>query len=512
MTDSADLVLTNAEVHTLTDPDRTAEAVAARDGEIVRVDSTYEVEFLEGVDTRTIDLDGRVLLPGFIDAHTHMEAVGKRLVHADLSDARSVEDATSILTECANDTEREWILGYGYDESNWSESRYLTRPDLDAVSTDRPVVAFREDIHTAGVNGVVLDRLGERMPDSDVRTENGEPTGIVVEDALGPVREAIAPGPGEMRALLLAAQARAHELGITSVHDMVRRSHAPRAYRDLDLEGNLALRVRINYWSDHMEALRETGLATNHGSEFVNTGAIKTFTDGSLGGRTAKLSESYTDADEPGATGQWVVPPTELRNLVRQADDADFQMTAHAIGDVAIDEVLDNYETTDAGTARHRIEHAELPSESAIERLADSRTIASVQPNFLKWAGENGLYDARLGPERRKRSNPLSDLLDSGVRLAFGSDCMPLGPLFGIHRTVNAPVEGQRLSTTEALRAYTHGAAYAGFDEHRLGTIETGKKADFVVLDRSPWANRSEIEDIDVAMTIVDGEIVHDVR
>jgi predicted amidohydrolase YtcJ len=510
MTAAADLVLTNAEIHTLTDPDETAEAIAVRDGEIVRVDSAYEVGFLEGVETRTIDLDGRMLLPGFIDAHTHMVEAGKHLVHADLSDARSSDEAVSLLTEHANGTEREWILGYGYDESDWTESRYLDRADLDDVSTDRPVVAFREDMHTAGVNDVALDRLVERMPDDDIRTDKGDPTGVIVEGALGPIREAIAPDRDETRDLLLAAQEHAHELGVTGVHDMVRNSHAPRVYRDLDLAGDLALRVRINYWSDHLDALGETGLATNHGSGFVRTGGVKTFTDGSLGGRTAKLTEPY--ADESGETGQWVVPPSELRDLVRQATDADFQMTAHAIGDAAIDAVLDAYEQTDADAARHRIEHAELLSEQAIERLADSGTVASVQPNFLKWAGEDGLYDARLGSDRRKRSNPFGDLLDAGVRLAFGSDCMPLDPLFGIQQTVNAPVECQRLSTTEALRAYTRGAAYAGFDEDRLGTVESGKRGDFVVLERSPWDHSDEISGIDVAMTVVGGEIVHDAR
>ncbi len=509
MTDPADLVLTNAEVHTLADPDETAEALAVRDGEVVRVDSAYETDFLDGVETTTVDLAGRVVLPGFIDAHTHMTAVGKRLVHADLSDADSPAEAVSILIERANETDREWVLGYGYDESDWDESRYLDRADLDDVNTERPVVAVREDMHTAGVNGVVLDRLGERMPDADVRTEGGTPTGVVVEDALEPIREIIAPDREETREMLLAAQEHAHERGITGVHDMVRRSHAPRVYRDLDVEGKLALRVRLNYWSDHLDALRETGLATNHGSEFVRTGAIKTFTDGSFGGRTAKLTEPYADA--PDETGQWVVSLAELDDLTERVDDADFQMTAHAIGDAAIDAVLDVYEQTDAGAARHRIEHAELPSESAIERLADMGVVASVQPNFLKWTGENGLYDSRLGTERRVRSNPFRELLDAGVALAFGSDCMPLDPLFGIHQIVNASVESQRLSVAEALRAYTSGTAYAGFDEHRLGTIEPGKKADFVVLERSPWET-SDIADIDVAMTVVDGDIVHDAR
>ena len=528
MTDPVDLVLTNADVHPLTDRDETAEAVAVRDGEIVRVDSDYEIDFLAGVDTRTIDLGGRVLLPGFIDAHTHMEELGKRLVHADLADAGSPDEAVSILAERADaldrdgEADREWVLGFGYDESAWEESRYLDRTDLDRASETRPVAAFREDMHTGGVNGVALDRLGDRLPREDVRTENGEPTGVLVEDALGPVREATAPDRAETRDLLLAAQEHATERGVTGVHDMVRHSHAPRVYRDLDREGELALRARINYWSDHLDAAIETGLATNHGSAFVRTGAIKTFTDGSIGARTAKLTEPYADVDagpvdgedaNDETTGQWVVPPAELREIVERADDAGFQVTAHAIGDRAVGEVLESYEATDdPDGARHRIEHAELPFDGAIDRFADLDVVVSVQPNFLKWTGEGGLYDARLGPDRRRRSNPLRELRDAGVRLAFGSDCMPLDPLLGVHHTVNAPAGAQRLPVTDALQAYTRGAAYAGFDEHRLGTIEVGKRADLVALDRSPWDHSDDIADIDVAATIVDGEVVHDAR
>jgi predicted amidohydrolase YtcJ len=567
MTDPADLVLTNATVHTLEAPDRTAGAVAVRDGRIVRVDSAAEVDFLDGVETRTVDLGGRVLLPGFIDAHTHMEQVGQHRVHADLSGAEGSAECVERLRENARERAadgdgerdaddeksqgREWILGFGYDESGWEESRYLTREDLDRVSTDRPVAAFRVDMHTASLNGVALSRLEGDLPATDVHTSGGEPTGVLVESALGPVREAIDPDRTETRELLCAAQERAHELGITGVHDMVRRSHAPRVYRDLDREGELALRVRINYWSDHLDALSEVGLATNHGNGLVRAGAIKTFTDGSFGGRTAKLSEPYADAgredgedvasEDDGAdgtdapegreagsdasgrrtegdgsgveAGQWVVPPAELDDLVGRADGAGFQLAAHAIGDEAIDAALSAYEDTPApADARHRVEHAELLDETAIERFADAGVVASVQPNFLQWAGTDGLYDARLGAERRERTNRFRDLVDAGVPLAFGSDCMPLGPLFGVHHAVNASVEAQRLSVTEALRAYTSGAAYAGFDEHRVGTIEPGKRADLVALDRSPWERPDGIEAIDVALTVVDGEVVHDAR
>lgn len=525
MTQAADVVLVNGEVHPFTadgddpaadairaGPDAdTPEALAIRNGEIVRTGTTYDVEFLAGTDTTVVDLEGAVVLPGFIDAHTHMTTTGRYLVHADLSDAERPADALEALDARGNEVgDDDWILGFGYDESAWEAGRYLTREDLDAVSDAQPVAAFREDMHVASVNSVVLDRLRDSMPDDDVRTEGGEPTGVLVEEAVDPVYDAIEPGPAETRRLLSAATEHAASLGLTGVHDMVRRSDAPQVYREMELDDELPIRVRLNYWSDHLEALEETGLRTNHGSDRVRVGAIKTFTDGSIGGRTAKVSEPYADGD---GTGQWVVDPEELFSLVGRADGAGFQVTAHAIGDVAVDTTLDAYEehAKTPGASRHRVEHAELATDGAIERFADLGVVASVQPNFHKWAVPDGLYASRLG-DRRPLTNRLATLREAGVRLAFGSDGMPLSPLVGIHWAVNAPAETQRLSVTEAIRAYTHGAAYAGFDEDRLGTIEPGKRGDLTVLSASPWKSSDRIREIDVAMTVVDGEIAYDGR
>ena len=508
MTVPADLILTNAEVHTLTEPDGTAEAVAVRDGRIVRVDSAYEVDFLEGVETDVIDCSGRVVLPGFVDAHTHMDAVGRRLVHADLSGAESRDEALDRLRLRAETTAEGWVQGYGYDESEWGETAYLTREELDSVAGDRPVVAFREDLHSASLNSAALDAVVDRMDEEEVHREDGEPTGVVVEGAVGTVQSEFASDREELRALIEAARDRAHELGITAVHDMVRGTPAPRVYRELDAAGELDLRVRINYWTDHLDAVAEAGLVPNAGSEFVRTGAIKSFTDGSIGSGTAKLSEPFAGSE---SRGTWVVEPTELREWVDRAGDAGFQFTAHAIGDEAVAETLEAYAgTDDPGAARHRVEHAEVLTDELVERFADLGVVASVQPNFLKWAREGGLYENRLGVERTRGSNPFASLLDAGVPLAFGSDTMPLGPLFGVEQAVTAPAPEQRIGVTEALRAYTHGAAYAGFDEDRMGTIERGKLADLVVLEESPWEVAPErIGDVDVAMTVVDGSVVY---
>ncbi|SDK06594.1 hypothetical protein SAMN05216226_11649 [Halovenus aranensis] len=508
MTQAADRIFTNAAVHPLTAEETgepTAEAVAVRDGSIVRVDSAYEVEFLNGVETEVIDLEGRTLLPGFIDAHTHMDIVGKYATEADLSEADDPTDCLDLLAAQREESEG-WVLGFGYDESAWG-GEYLTRDQLDSVSTDRPVVAYREDLHLASVNSVVLEAYVDQMPAEDVRKADGEPTGVVVEDALDVLREETAPDPEGMREYLLAAQAEANSLGITGVHDMVRNSPAPRVYRELDQADELSVRVRINYWRDHFDAVIETGLRTNHGTDRVRVGGIKTFTDGSIGGRTAKLSTPYADA--PGEDGSWVVDPETVQDLIERVDDAGLQMTVHAIGDSAIETTLDAYEATDG--QRHRIEHAEILRDDLIDRLADEDVVVSAQPNFLKWAREGGLYTDRIGDQRREDSNRFGTLLESGATLAFGSDCMPMDPLFGVAQAVDAPTQAQSLSVTEALRAYTAGGAYAGFDEDRLGTVEAGHCADFVVLEESPWES-DDIAGIDVSMTVVGGETVYDDR
>jgi hypothetical protein len=524
----ADLVLTNAEVHTLSAPPdghaalvADAEAhdeviedggVAIRDGRIVRVDRSYELEFLAGAATRVLDCGGRVLIPGFVDAHTHMEVAGRRLVHADLGGADSRADAVARLRVEARESDG-WVQGYGYDESEWGETTYLRREELDEVSESRPIVAFREDLHTASVNSHALALLDLNAEDPNVHTEDGRPTGVLTEGAVDVVNEVVAPEVTTARQRLAAARDHAHELGVTGIHDMVRGGHVARVYWELDRDDELDLRVRINYWTDHLDAAREAGLVTNAGSEFVRVGAIKTFTDGSIGSRTAKVSKPYAD-DEQGDErhGEWIVPPEELREWVADAEAAGFQFTAHAIGDVAVGETLAAYTgTDDPGSARHRIEHAEILDEALVRRFAESGVVASVQPSFHKWAREGGLYESRLGERRTRGTNPLGALAAAGVPLAFGSDTMPLGPLLGVEQAVTAPATGQRLPVTDALAGYTRGAAYAGFDEDRVGTVEPGKLADLVVLTESPWeVSPDAIADIDVWRTVVDGRVVYE--
>jgi predicted amidohydrolase YtcJ len=233
---------------------------------------------------------------------------------------------------------------------------------------------------------------------------------------------------------------------------------------------------------------------------------MKVFADGSIGAGTAALSGPYLD--RPGE-GQLNYTDEELLQLVQEAHAHGWQVLAHAIGDRAIEQVLRAYGRVGVTAAdRYRIEHFELAGDEQLERAARLGLIASMQPNFLKWAKPGDLYEARLGKERTSRISPHRLALDSGLKLALGSDCMPLGPLFGIHQAVNAPHPAQRLTVEEAIQGYTLGGAYASFEEGLKGSLEPGKLADLVVLAGDPFEQPQSLEELQVEMTFIGGELV----
>jgi predicted amidohydrolase YtcJ len=468
MAAAADLVVRNAEVHTLTDPDRTAEAVAVRDGRVVAVGRDYDLDFVAGVGTEEVDLGGRVLLPGFVDARVDLLRVGRYERHADLrgADRAGVRER---LGEEATDADG-WVLGFGYDDSGWDDP--LSAADLDGVA-DHPVAAVRKNADTAVVDSTGADRL------------DAPADGRLVGADAGPLWDVIEPDRGGAADLVCTAQRVAHRRGVTGVHDVVRHSAAPAAYRELDLADDLRLRVHLDYWSDHLNALREAGLRTNHGSEFVRVGAVKLSTDGNVGSHTARVREP-----DAGGRGERGVAPADLAARVAEADRAGYQVAAYATRDTAAGPALDAYEGTTG--ERHRVERAELATGEQVDRMAELGVVASVRPTVCC----------------RTETDRLTRLSDRGVALAFGSDGAPFDPLVGVDSAANAPRESGRLTVTGALCAYTRGTAYAGFDEDRLGTVETGKRADLVALDESPW-DADAVADIDVAMTVVDGDIVY---
>ncbi len=483
MSRTAERIFLGGAVLPLTEPGAQAEALAVSAGRILAVGSTEEVLRLRAAHTQIVDLKGRALLPGFVDAHMHLVSHGLKEIgyYLDLSEARSREEALERVRERVRERgPGEWVLGRGWDESRWPENRYITRDELDEVAPYNPVTLVRVDGHILVANTQAFELVAlEATPE-----EFDAQTGLLRERAAWAFLAELRPSSGEIEEAILAAQKRAHALGITCVHDVVTPEHV-RAYLKLHKQGKLTLRVRLNVGVEHLDALVELGLGSEFGDDRLRLGAVKVFADGSIGARNAALLEPY--ADDPSTRGKLNYPQEELNALVKRAHEAGFQLMIHAIGDRAIGAVLTALER--AGVTpedRPRIEHFELPTEEHLERAARLGVIASMQPNFVQWSGPGSLYEERLGPERDRRIDPHRQVLEREIPLAFGSDGMPFGPLYGIRCVLEAPQEPQRLTMEEALRAYTWGGAYAGFQEGELGTLEPGKRADLVVLTEDP--------------------------
>ncbi|MDY6765633.1 MAG: amidohydrolase [Halobacteria archaeon] len=519
MRNSKGLLLHNADVYVFDDKRSEAESILFRNGYVEAVGTNRDV-MEHAKDPMKIDLDGRVVIPGFNDAHTHIIGVGNQLLETNLSKAKSRDEALSMLSENAEDTDTgEWVIGFGYDESTWprGEREYLTKEELDRVSDEHPVVAQRVDGHTLSLNTKGLDKVDFNGAEHDIEEVDDELTGVVVEDAAARVKRAMYPGPEKSKKALRKAIERAHELGVTSVQTMSgvvtlegRGNPDHKAYFSLWREDELDLRITFYVHQDHVESLADLEVASCFGDSRLKIGGVKFFSDGSVGAHTAKIYGEYTD--DPGNDGQMVNDGESLEEMFEITAEANQQMATHAIGDKAIDTVLEGYESVldeYETEPRLRVEHFEFATDEALERAAENRIIASMQPNFLQWSYNDGLYETRLGEKSLSKNNRYRDVLDAGIPLAFGSDAMPFGPLYGIHHAVNAPHESQRVSVDEAIAAYTRNAAYAEFAEDEKGTLEPGMLGDAVVLDRDPFEHPDEIKDIEVVMTIFEGDIVY---
>jgi predicted amidohydrolase YtcJ len=518
----ADLVVTNANVA------GRIQALAVRDGKILAVGNTDKIRKLAGPRTKIEDLGGKTVLPGFIDAHMHLVSVGLREsgYYLDLSQARSLEETLALVRARVQQTEKDqWVLGRGWDESRWPEHRYITKADLDRIAPEHPVVLVRVCGHILCANSVALKKISV----TPRAGEFDEPSGLLREETAWAFLQQLQPSDDQIREAIVAGVKLAHKLGVTAIHDIAKPAHI-RTYMALHQAHQLKLRVRLNIEVHYLDQLIALGLRTGFGDELLKLGAIKFFADGSLGARNAALREPYqTSPPAPPLKGEESLPSpsrggagggvsplgklnyeqSELNRLVKRAHDHGFQVMIHAIGDRAIDAALEALSHAGATPERrHRIEHAELLHPEQIIRMRELGIIASMQPNFLQWSGPGGLYEARLGPERDAQIDPHRKVLDAGVALAFGSDGMPFGPLYGIHWAVNALHPDQRVSVAEAIHAYTLGAAYAAFEEHSMGSLELGQFADFIVLSRDPFQAPTQINEIAIERTYLAGERV----
>lgn len=514
------LLLAGGTVHVLDEARTRTEAILFRDGRVAAIGAAAELRQAADNPT-TIDLDGRHVFPGFNDAHAHFLEIGIDRLEADLSMAESRKEALDLLrAEAEERPDAEWVVGHKYDEGAWTgDQTPLTREDLDAVAEDRPVAAIQVAGHTASVNSRALERLELSRVERDVwRDEAGEPTGVLVEDAAGLVKKAVFPDAERASKALQLAGDRAHELGVTSVQHVsgltAPRDHGSpiqRTFFDAWRDGTLPVRITFYVHSGKGASLADLAIASGFGDEWLRIGGVKAFSDGALGARTAKLTHPYPGDEDN--DGTWTTAPGRLEALFADAAGANQQIACHALGDQAIETVLSLFEEVlprYPDDPRLRIEHLELAHDEHLERMADAGIIASMQPNFLQWGGEGGVYRRVLGDEAKGQHNRFGDVLEMGVPLAFGSDTMPMGPLHGIHLAVNAPHDSQRVSVDAAFAAYTRGAAYAEGTEDVKGTLEPGMYGDAVVLAQDPFSHADQINEIAVDLTIIDGNVVFD--
>jgi len=510
-----DIALKNANVHTLNPTKPTAEAVGVREGKIELVGKEEKIERQSGEETKRIDCKGYPLLPAFIDAHTHFSSMGVRMEnHLDLAEVdckrELLEKVEAEAPNCAVGRE-EWFVGYNWDESGWKEGKSFPRKEeLDDVLPHRPVALIRVDGHLACVNGKALDLLDLDPELQGFEREKGEPTGRLAENAADAVREAIQPNVEEIAEGVRAATKRAHQLGVSGVQDASAGKGQLRAYQTLAKEGELGVRVSAFPRLGLLDQLIQLGLRPGFGDSWFELGPVKLFVDGSVGAKTAWVGEGYRE--NPANCGTAIWESEELKGFLEEAQAEGIKVAIHAIGDKAILETLAAVEGARKkyGEVKHRLEHGEMLGEEELIKMKELGMTYSAQPNFVgNWGQPGGMYEERLGRERLEGMNPFKPALEKGIPLAFGSDCMPFDPFYGIHSAVHAPFEGQRLTPEEAIRAYTLGSARAAGWEERLGSIEKGKRADLLLLNDDPFQRPGEIKEMGPQLLLVEGKIVN---
>jgi hypothetical protein len=526
---AADLIVTGGRVWTGNPDAPWAEAVAVRGDRIVAVGSRADVESLSGSDTRVIDAAGGLVTPGFIDAHVHFLDGGLNLLSVQLRDAATPEEFIRRIGDFAEQVPvGTWILGGDWDHTLWGGE--LPRRDwIDSVTADHPVFVQRLDGHMGLANGAALRAAGVEDAARDVeggevvRYDDGRPTGLVKDNAMGLVTRAIpTSSAAESERALEAAMRYVAARGVTSVTHMGTWGDLA-VFRRAHDAGRLTTRIHACTPLSQWKRLRDEVAASGRGDEWLRIGCLKGYVDGSLGSHTAAFFEPFADA--PDDTGLLVNDPEDLYRWTHGADAAGLQVAVHAIGDRANRIQLDVYERVErengARDRRFRIEHAQHLAPSDIPRFAELGVIPSMQPYHAiddgRWA------EGVIGHDRARTTYAFRSLLDAGARLAFGSDWFvaPATPLEGIYAAVTRrTLDGknpdgwfpeQKITVEEALAAYTRDAAYAAFEEDLKGSIEVGKLADLVVIDRDITTTPpDEINRAVVRTTIVGGNVVFD--
>ncbi len=523
-----DTILFNGNIVTMGDTQR-AKAVAIIDGKFFAVGEDKEILALATGRTRKVDLGGKVVLPGFIDAHSHPGSSGLQHLREVDCDLRSIKDIQKAIAERAAKTPKGgWVLGFKYDDTKTSEGRIVNIADLDLVAPDHPVRIQHRGGHTFYVNSQAMKLAGisESTPDPqgglfDRDGSSKKLNGRIKESACLDFEKVIPNSytRDDLREGVKLISKMMSKTGITSVHDAYGSPEYLRAFQDAHEAGDLSLRVYCLIGYTHIDKMLEAGIRTGMGNEWVRVGAMKLTCDGSISERTARLSQPYTG--RPNDYGILVMTEDQLYTYAKKAHDADWQIGVHANGDVGIDTTLRLYERLQREKPRKdprfRIEHCTLVNDSLIQRM---KTLGVIPTPFSTYVYYHGEKMREYGEERLKNMFALRSFLNAGIRPTQASDYPPgpFEPMMALQSSVTrTDIKGnvwganQKVTVEEAIRIGTINGAYASYEEKVKGSIETGKFADLVVLGRDPFKeDPSTLIKIPIERTMADGKWVYE--
>ncbi|MCL6599012.1 MAG: amidohydrolase [Alicyclobacillus macrosporangiidus] len=529
----ADTVILNGQVITVDARNRIASAVAVRGNRILAVGGNDSVSALVGPDTRVIDARGRSVLPGFIDSHLHFAMYGTNQLSADCkTGVTSLSTIQERLRHQAEKTPKgRWVRGWGYNDAKLAERRHPTRWDLDAVSTEHPILLVRTCGHISVCNSRALELLGisENTPDPEGgeigRDARGTPNGLLKESAHMAAFQRAMFTEAELLEGLRIADRHFHQAGITSVHDA--GGYGPLQMRVMQQAAqSRAIKTRVYaIWCSLNESDRfvsdvlKTGICTGLGDAYFRIGPAKLFLDGSSSGPTCATRQPYLSM--PDYSGIQYYSQAEVNRVLGAAHRQGWQITAHAIGDRAVEMMINCIEQALAEyprtNHRHRIEHAGMVPPDLLCRIKKLGIVPIPNPAFFYEFGDG--YLRNYGEERVSYMFPVASYLREGIVAAGGSDA-PItthNPLRGIQTAVTRQTESgrstgeaERISVLDAIRLFTYNGAYASFEEHLKGSLEPGKLADIVVLNAPILdVDPQMIATLQVDLTMIDGEVVY---
>jgi predicted amidohydrolase YtcJ len=521
----------NGKIYTVNEKQPIVEAVLIRGNKIIFTGSSFDAEKMFTPKTEIIDLNGKLMLPGFIDAHAHFINGGFYILGLDLHPAKSTKDFTRILKKYVESNKNSWITGGNWDHEAWEKKDLPAKEMIDPFTPETPVFINRLDAHMGLANSYALKLAGidkdTKNPEGGTIVKDpitGEPTGILIDNAMQLIYSIVPQNTEKDNYKAgLAALDEARKNGITSVQDITYKNNLI-TYQQIEKEGKLTCRIYTRLPAADYKNLVDAGIQYDFGSEKLKLGSIKAFSDGSLGSSTAWFFEKYNQDITTFGLPTDIVTDGRLEKWALDADKNKLQICTHAIGDRANAFMLDLYEKVEninpKWDRRFRIEHAQHVRKSDIKRFAQINVIVSAQPHHCM---DDGVWaEKRIGKERLKEIYSFKSFLDKGVKLCFGSDwpVAPLNAIMGIYAAVtrstlddknpNGWIPEQKISVEDAIKCYTINNAYASFEENIKGSIEPGKLADLVVLsDDILSIDPVKIKDVKVDITIFNGSIIY---